>query len=401
VIKETIDRLRLLVDPPEPEPQSQELGLVLTGGGARAAYQVGVLNYIAENIPDSRFSIMIGVSAGAINAAHFANFDGTFPEASRRLVELWRDLRSHHVYEIEPTFRVLRTVLLRAMRGQGNGGNTTADLRSLANTSPLRAYLKEMLGSENGALAGVTRNLKAGNLRAVAIVTLSYTTGQTITWVQGDNFKAWERPNRIGINTRLTVDHIMASTSLPFLFPAVNIGDAWHGDGGIRLSAPLAPAIHLGADRVLAISTRYSRTRAEADEPLVVGYPPASQLFGMLTNAVFLDALDEDAHMMKRINRLLEELESHGRGKLRPVKLLLLRPSVDLGKLARNYEATLPTTLEIFSRMLGTEETQSPDWLSMLLFERDYIFRLIDIGYEDARRQHDEIEAFFEPPVKI
>jgi NTE family protein len=218
--------------------------------------------------------------------------------------------------------------------------------------------------------------------------------------VQGDNFKAWERPHRVGINTRLTVDHIMASTSLPFLFPAVNIGDAWYGDGGIRLSAPLGPAIHLGADRVLAISTRYSRTRAEADQPLVVGYPPASQLFGMLTNAVFLDALDDDAHMMKRINRLLEDLEPEERGRLRPVKLLLLRPSVDLGRLARNYEATLPTTLEIFSRMLGTEETQSPDWLSMLLFERDYIFRLIDIGYEDARRQHGEIEAFFEPSAR-
>ena len=397
MIKKTIERLRHRAD--SPEPRSEELGLVLTGGGARAAYQVGVLNYIAENIPESRFSIIIGVSAGAINAAHFANFEGSFPDASRRLVEMWRDLRSHHVFEIEPTFRVLRTVLLRAMWGQGGEEDSTAELRSLANTSPLRAYLQEMLKTENGVLTGVARNVRAGKLRAVAIATLSYTTGQTITWVEGDEFKAWERPNRIGINTKLTVDHIMASTSLPFLFPAVAIEDAWYGDGGIRLSAPLAPAIHLGADRVLAISTRYSRTHAEASQPLVVGYPPASQLFGMLTNAVFLDALDDDAHMMKRINRLLEDLEPGERGNLRSVNLLLLRPSVDLGKLARNYEATLPTTLEIFSRMLGTEETQSPDWLSMLLFERDYLSRLIDIGYEDARRQHYEIEAFFEPAL--
>lgn len=370
---------------------------MLTGGGARAAFQVGVLNYIAEQMPETRFSIIIGVSAGAINAAHFANSARPFPEASHRLVDLWKDLRSHHVYEIESTFGVLRTIFLTALRGQSTENGARADLHALANTSPLKNHLEKVLETENGRLTGVARNIEAGRLRAVAIVTLNYTTGQSVTWVHGEKFRVWERPNRVGINTLLTVDHIMASTSLPFLFPAVNIGDAWYGDGGIRLSAPLAPAIHLGADRVLAISTRYSRTQEEAAEPLIEGYPPASQLFGLLTNAVFLDALDDDAHMMERINRLLEDIEPEERGRLRPVELLLVRPSVDLGKLARNYEATLPTSLEIFSRMLGTEETESPDWLSMLLFERDYLTRLMNIGYEDARRQHAEIEEFLMP----
>ncbi len=383
-----------MAGPPETPPAV--FGLVLTGGGARAAYQAGVLNYVAEHIPDSQFSIIIGVSAGAINAAHFANHPGPFADASRGLIETWRDIRSGHVYEVESTFRVLRTVLLRGMLGQNAEVSTTEDLRALASTSPLKEYLKKHLATQDGRLVGVSRNLKEGRLRAVAIATTSYTTGQTVTWVQGDEFERWERPNRVGINTLLTLDHIMASTSLPFLFPAVNIGDAWYGDGGIRLSAPLAPAIHLGADRVLAISTRYSRTRVEADQPLVEGYPPASQLFGLLTNAVFLDALDDDALMMARINRLVKRLGPGDRMGLRPVKLLLVRPSVDLGKIAGNYEATLPTSLEIFSRMLGTGETRSPDWLSLLLFERDYISRLIDIGYEDARRQHHEIEAFFQ-----
>lgn len=381
----------------EPRPRPLVLGLVLSGGGARAAYQVGVLNYIAEHVPNTQFSIMIGVSAGAINVAHFANDAGSFSDASRSLVETWRELRSNHVYEIESTFRVLRTVLMRGILGQNSETSTTEELRSLANTSPLKKYLERHLEAVNGRLVGVSRNIRDGRLRAVAIVTTNYTTGQTVTWVQGDDFERWERPNRVGINTVLTIDHIMASTSLPFLFPAVNIGDAWYGDGGIRLASPLAPAIHLGADRVLAISTRYSRTRAEADQPLVEGYPPASQIFGLLTNAVFLDALDDDALMMDRINRLVERLEPGQRMGLRPVRLLLLRPSVDLGKIAGNYEATLPTSLEIFSRVLGTGETRSPDWLSLLLFERDYISRLIDIGYEDARRQHGEIEAFFQP----
>lgn len=394
VIKNTIDRLRRYMDPPETKPL--DFGLVLTGGGARAAYQIGVLNYIAEHIPKADFSIIIGVSAGAINAAHFANRSGTFAEASRQLVENWRELRSKHVYEIESTFGMLRTILLRSVRGAQDAASVTNDLRALADTLPLRGYLEEKLSAEGGRLTGVARNINEGRLRAIAIVTTSYTTGQTVTWVQGENFEKWERPNRIGINALLTVDHIMASTSLPFLFPAVQIGDAWYGDGGIRLAAPLAPAIHLGADRVVAISTRYNRTREEADEPLVVGYPPASQIFGLLTNAIFLDALDDDALIMNRLNRLLERLEPGERMGLRPIELLLLRPSVDLGKLSGNYEATLPKSLEIFSRVLGSGETRSPDWLSMLLFERDYITRLIDIGYEDARRQHNAIESFFD-----
>lgn len=393
MIQTTLDYIRRLTEPPE--TNKKEFGLVLTGGGARAAYQIGVLNYIAEHIPKAEFSVMIGVSAGAINAAHFASHPGPFSEASRQLIENWRGLRSHHVYAIEPTLSMMRTIFFRSFRGPAEAESVTGELQALADTSPLRTHLADKLGAEGGRLVGIERNITEGRLRAVAIVTTSYTTGQTVTWVQGDNFEKWERPNRIGINALMTVDHIMASTSLPFLFPAVKIGDAWYGDGGIRLAAPLAPAIHLGADRVLAISTRYNRSRAEADQPLVHGYPPASQIFGLLTNAVFLDALDDDALIMERLNRLLERLEPDDRMGLRPVKLLLLRPSVDLGKLSRNYEATLPKSLEIFSRVLGTGETESPDWLSMLLFERDYITRLIDIGHEDARRQHNAIEEFF------
>jgi len=371
------------------------MGLVLTGGGARAAYQAGVLQFISDYVPEARFSVMVGVSAGAINAAHLAGHPGSYRVATSRLVENWRSLRSSDIYEMESTMSLFRSIVMRNLRGNGTEDHALRGLRAFADTLPLRGYLNETLATEDGRLTGISRRLTAGSLRAVAIVTTSYTTGQTITWVQGDRYAVWERPNRVGINTELTVDHIMASTSLPFLFPAIRIGEGWYGDGGIRLAAPLAPAIHLGADRILAISTRYTRSRSEADEPVVSGYPPASQIFGILTNAVFLDALDDDAVILERINRLLEEIPRAEWNGLRPIRLLLLRPSVDLGKLSREYEWSLPSTIEIFSRFMGTRETRSPDWLSMLLFEHDYVSRLIDIGYEDARAQHGRIEAFF------
>ena len=394
MFQDTISRFRGLLH--EEEPLPHEFGLVLSGGGARAAYQVGVLQYISDNFPDARFSILIGVSAGAINAAHLADHPGSLREAVVQLVQNWCDLRSNHVYEVESLIRILRTLLAKSIRGNAADEENGADLRSMARTMPLRETLTANLRTEDGRLIGIAERLKAGTLRAVAIVTTNYTTGQTVTWVQGDSIERWERPNRIGINTTLTVEHIMASTSLPFLFPAVQIGDAWYGDGGIRLSAPIAPAIHLGADRIIAISTRYSRSRSEADQPVVSGYPPASQIFGILTNAVFLDALEEDALMLGRINDLLNQLPKQKRRGLRPVDLLMLRPSVDLGKLSGEYQATLPGPLELFSRLLGTDETRSPDWLSMLLFEHDYVMRLIDIGYEDARRNHIQIEAFLD-----
>lgn len=388
---DALDRIKRFI---RPNPEARDLGLVLTGGGARAAYQVGVLQYISDYVPQARFSIVIGVSAGAINAAQLANHPGRYRDATSRLVTNWRELRSEDVFEMESVMDLLRTFLSRTVRGNGSREDLQS-LHAFADTAPLRGHLEEMLGTEDGRLVGLARNLADGKLTAIAIVTTSYTTGQTVSWVQGDHFEGWERPNRVGVHTTLTVDHIMASASLPFLFPAVQIGDHWYGDGGIRLASPLAPAIHLGADRILAISTRYSRSRAEADQPAVVGYPPASQIFGLLTNAVFLDALDDDAVIMERINTLLERLPANKRMGLRPIDLLLLRPSVDLGKLASDYEPTLPATLEVFSRLLGTGETRSPDWLSMLLFEHDYVSRLIDIGYEDARRQHGRIEAFF------
>lgn len=396
------ERLKNYLCPP---PVTLDRALVLSGGGARAAYQAGVLRYIAEAFPDEYFPIMTGVSAGAINAAQLANHPGSFAGAADRLEESWRQLRPEKVFVQDTSLRMLWRYFWKSGEVEAEGPLESMDVRGthgMVDTTPLWGYLRERLQAPDGKLTGIDANLKEGRLRACAMVTTNYATGQTVTWAQGRDFDPWERPDRISINTMLTVEHVMASTAIPLVFPAVRIGDMWYGDGGIRLSAPLAPAVHLGANRILAISTRYNRSRAEADEPVVQGYPPVAQILGLLMNSIFIDALDQDAFTLGRINELVDDLPPGRRHQMRPVRLLQMRPSVDLGRLAGERTPDLPAPLSIIARSLGTEETQSPDWLSVLLFEEKYIARLLEAGYEDAREYQDQLELFFsdEPMVE-
>lgn len=190
----------------------------------------------------------------------------------------------------------------------------------------------------------------------------------------------------------------MASSALPMLFSAVRVGSEWYGDGGVRLTAPLSPSLHLGASRILTISTRYLRTRAEADTHLTNGYPPPAQVLGVLYNAIFLDLIDEDILRMKKVNHLLRQLKPHERENMRVVDILVLRPSRDLGKLSAEFEPKLPGMFRYLTRGLGTRRTASPDILSLILFQADYLKRLIDIGEADADAQGDTIEAFLAKP---
>ena len=186
----------------------------------------------------------------------------------------------------------------------------------------------------------------------------------------------------------------MASSALPLFFPAGSLPGGWYGDGGVRLAAPMSPVLHLGARRVLAISTRYDRSQTEADEPLIAGYPPPAQIMGVLMNSIFLDLLDHDALRLERLNQLLEKLPPEERMGLRPVKLLVMRPSTDLGKLAGQYEPQLPRVFRFLTRALGTRETKSPDFLSLVLFQPDYLRALMEMGERDAEARRDEVAAF-------
>lgn len=379
----------------EPREGARDLALVLGGGGARSAYQVGVLRCLARRYPDLEFPIITGSSAGAINAAHLAGHHGGFSRAVAELHGLWCELTPREIFRADAP-SLLWHVLGWAMRLLLGGITAAPEPRALVNTAPLRRLLAEALHAVDGELTGIAYNLETGRLRACAISTTSYTTGQSVTWVDARDrdLRMWERPLRRSVSTHLTLDHVMASAALPLFFPAVRIGDAWYGDGGIRLYAPVAPALHLGADRILAISSHYARTSREADHPQVVDYPPPAQIIGVLLNSIFLDLLDHDVHQLERLNRLLASIPPHERGELRRVRVLAMRPSVDLGRLAQEYEPRLPPTFRFLTRGLGTKKTESPDFLSMLMFQGDYLGRLMEIGEADAEARMDEIEAF-------
>jgi len=371
------------------ERRGGEVAIALSGGGARAAYQVGLLRCLAELAPDYRFPIITGVSAGAVNAAFLASHPGGIAEATHELSRLWSDLQGDRVFGTG-VLALGRNVARWATRLISGGVRIAPKVRGLVDTAPLSQLLERELCTVDGEITGIARNLEAGLLDAVALTTLNYSTGQTTTWVQGCDIQTWERPDRCSAKVRLTVDHVMASAALPLIFPAVRLIDAWHGDGGVRLAAPLAPAVHLGASRIIAVSTRYKRGAQEA-ELREASYPPPAQILGKLFNAIFLDVIDQDVQRLERINSLLSELPPEKRGGMRKIEIMVLRPSVDLGKLAREYEPDLPRGFRFLTRGLGTRETTSPDFLSLLMFQPDYIARLIEIGEADARERCDEL----------
>lgn len=374
-----------------------DLALVLTGGGARAAYQVGVLRQLSRVFPDLAPDVLTGVSAGGINAAYLAAHQEPFAQKLESLVDFWSNLH------IEDVFRVdLRDLTSRTVRWGGRllagGRSPLPQARSLVDTTPLRTLLERVLETKSGSsIPGIARSLQDGWLRAIAFTASSYTTGQSITWVQTRDdcaIDTWERPQRKSASCALRVDHVMASSALPFFFPAVEVDGAWYGDGGIRLTAPLSPAVHLGARHILAVSTRYARTREEADRPAVNGYPPPAQVAGVLYNAIFLDQLDSDALHMQQINEFVARLPEKQRHGLRRIELLVLRPSQDLGRLANAYEPELPRAFRFLTRGMGTRETRSNDMLSLMMFQTDYVKRLIDLGEDDAMAWLPEIRRF-------
>lgn len=369
-----------------------QLALVMSGGGARAAYQVGTLRWLARRHPDLHVPILTGVSAGAINAAFLAARAGTFRGRVEELSELWGHLTTDEVFRVD-SLSLARNVVRLGLKLLSGGAMVAPRSHAAVDTKPLWSLLERVLDARGDELPGIDANLRRGALKAVAITTSSYTTGQSITWVQGGGIPQWERAHRKSIDAKLNVRHVMASAALPIFFPAIEIDGQWFGDGGIRLTAPLSPAVHLGADRILAISTRYPRTRAEADRPLVNGYPPPAQIMGALFNAVFLDLFDADALTMERVNKVTETQPSEIRRDYRPIKLVVLRPSRDLGKLANEYEARLPGAFRFLTRGLGTRETRSNDLLSLLMFQPDFLTRLIELGEADAELRRGELEG--------
>lgn len=363
---------------------------MLSGGGARAAYQVGVLSAIAERVPDLHVPILSGVSAGAINTVTLAAHPGLFAARLRALRHEWAHLTVDHVYRVRVggLARSAGRWILQRFRSRRKAPTV---VRGVMDMDPLREFL-----SARVSLAGIQANVAGGRLSAVTLGATCYDTGDTVTFVQGGtDLPMWTRAQRRSVQTELSWDHVMASSAIPILFPAVRIGGLYYGDGSVRQGAPLAPPIHLGARKILAVAMRphdlrYDQVTAHPE------YPSAAQVMGMLFHSIFLDSLETDAERLERLNHLVRRLAPEERAAvgLDYIKLLVLRPSVDLGALARPHFSRLPPLMRRIVDSMGGQKRGSADFLSYLLFDPAYVGPLIELGYDDAMEQWDRIEQF-------
>lgn len=374
------------------------LGLILTGGGARAAYQVGALRAVAELVRNGRnpFPVITGVSAGAINGAALAASADDFTGGVRRLSETWLSLTPERVYRTDVLS--VASIGSRWIRNLTSGGLVTLrQVNHLLDTAPLRDLLTERI-----PLDRVPGHIAAGILHGLGVTATSYQTGTAVTFFDGaPEVPAWARSRRLGRRETLTIEHVMASAAIPVFFPPVRIGDTFYGDGQVRLTEPLSPAIHLGADRLLAIGVRYHRTAEETEtlnsEETAQRLLPVSQVAGVLLNALFLDHLDSDTERLERINHTLTvaRIPSAERdAQLRPIPVLTLRPSQPLGELATDQMDRFPRVVRYLLRGMGAGKRGGSDLVSYLAFERSYVERLQTLGYEDTLARRGELEAF-------
>jgi len=379
------------------------VGLVLTGGGARAAYQVGALKAIAEFCPGklSPFRIFAGVSAGAINAVSIASGADEFRVATDRLSDIWRNLSPERVYRTDT--RGLVGIGSRWLKDLSAGGLLgSSRINYLLDTSPLRDLLAETL-----PVSRLSLHFRSGALRGMAVSTTSYADSLAVTFFDGArDIEPWQRSTRIGVRQRLRLQHILASSAIPIFFPPVRIRGLYYGDGCVRMHAPLSPAIHLGADRILAIGVQTARSARPPtpSSPPHRDWLPPSEIAGVLMNAVFLDALEADVERLERVNRTVSLLPPDQRGvpaqPLRAIPILVLRPTQDLGTLASDQYMRFPRMLRYLLKGIGATGETGSDLLSYLAFEPDYVGRLMELGYADTLRRRGAVGDFLEGAVQ-
>ena len=374
----------------------KKVALVLSGGGARAAYQIGVLKAISEILPErskNPFPIIIGTSAGAINSAALAIYGKSFKYAVRQLINIWANFHVHHVFRVDAvgvlqnTYNWVSSFLL--------GGFGRRRPLAFLDRKPLHDLLTRYMPCER-----IQKSLDEGVLESIAITASGYGAGKSVTFFHSSrNFEEWKRWRREGKREKISIDHLMASSSIPFIFSSVRLGNDFYGDGSIRQVAPISPALHLGADKIMVIGTSQT-TVAERDGDTEPEYPSLAQISGHILNSIFGDSMDADLERLNRINRTIDIIPSHDLVEhnvhLRPIQTLLISPSEDMQVIAAKHAKSLPRIIRFMLRGIGAMDAKESSLISYLLFEKTFCQELIDMGYKDAMNQKDEIKKFFE-----
>jgi len=375
-----------------------KVGLVLSGGGARAAYHVGVLKAVAEILPKdvkNPFPIICGTSAGAINTLAIAGRAGPFSLRIKKLEAIWRQLDADKVYRTD-LFGVLKNSF-HMLLSFFHSGYALGKPKALLDNTPLRELLDNYVRFRH-----IREAINTGELDAVSITAMSYSTGKSVTFFEGsDVHEPWAVSRQLGLRTELSIDHLMASSAIPFLFPAIQIKDQFFGDGAVRQLKPISPALNLGADKVFVIGVSDSPNGKNRPPPIDHS-PSIAQIVGHLLSSAFIDSIESDLETLKNINRLTEHLseserEKHGLTDLKPVKFLAILPSQPIDKIACDYLNELPGSIRVFLRLTGaTTSGGGVSTASYLLFSKGFCRKLLELGYQDGLAQRQEILRFFE-----
>ncbi|MGL4476402.1 MAG: patatin-like phospholipase family protein [Shewanella sp.] len=368
------------------------IGLVLGGGGARAAYQVGVLKAIAQLYPRNHgipFQVICGTSAGAINGTAMASYASCFHLGVRKLEWVWRNMQTHHIYcaSAGAVSSHLIKMLLRGLQDD----KVSPDASSLFNNEPLRHLLSQVINFQR-----IDRNIQHGFLRAVSVETSCYNDASSYCFFQAQHQVAnWQRHKRYGMRQRLNTEHLLASAAIPTLFPSVKIHKDYHGDGSIHQQAPLSSPIHLGADKLLVINLESMHKDQSKSLP---HHPRLAGVTGHLLDSIFSDTLNTDLERLQRVNNTLGLIPQPYRQQLalKPIETLVIKPSEDMTLIAAQYYMEMPKAVRLLLKVIGVNQHAESSILSYLLFEKEYTRHLIQLGYQDAMCQLDDIKQFFQ-----